>query len=43
MLLDRFVLAKAFHELGAELNDPTERIAIPLYGVASMIGAIKSR
>jgi maltose alpha-D-glucosyltransferase/alpha-amylase len=40
MLLDRFVLAKAFHELGAELDDPSERLSIPLYGIASMTGAI---
>ena len=38
MLLDRFVLAKAFYELGNELREITERIAIPLHGIAQMLG-----
>jgi maltose alpha-D-glucosyltransferase/alpha-amylase len=42
MLLDRFILAKAFHELGGELEDPSERIAIPLFEIASMTGAFSA-
>ncbi len=38
MLLDRFVLAKAFHELGGELVEPTERIAVPLGAIVHMLG-----
>ena len=38
MLLDRFVLAKAFRELGAELLAPSERVAVPLAGITHMIG-----
>jgi maltose alpha-D-glucosyltransferase/alpha-amylase len=38
MLLDRFVLAKAFHELGGELAEPTERIAVPLGAIVHMLG-----
>jgi maltose alpha-D-glucosyltransferase/alpha-amylase len=38
MLLDRFVLAKAFHELGTELSPVSARVAIPLHGIAQMLG-----
>jgi maltose alpha-D-glucosyltransferase/alpha-amylase len=39
MLLDRFVLAKTFHELGNELNYPGERLIIPLQGVTQMLAS----
>jgi maltose alpha-D-glucosyltransferase/alpha-amylase len=38
MLLERFVLAKAFHELGDELLEPSERCAVPLDAIAHVLG-----
>jgi maltose alpha-D-glucosyltransferase/alpha-amylase len=39
MLLDRFVLQKAFHELGDELTEPSDRAAVPILGILQMLGA----
>jgi maltose alpha-D-glucosyltransferase/alpha-amylase len=41
MLVDRFVLAKAFHELGNELLEPSERVLVPLHGIAQMLGLLQ--
>jgi maltose alpha-D-glucosyltransferase/alpha-amylase len=38
MLLDRFILAKAFYELGHELDEPSERVAVPVDGILQMLG-----
>jgi maltose alpha-D-glucosyltransferase/alpha-amylase len=38
MLVDRSVLATALHELGWELQTPTERVTIPLHAIAQMMG-----
>jgi hypothetical protein len=37
MLVDRFILARAFRHLGWELAVPTDRVAIPLQVIARMI------
>ena len=37
MLVDRFILARAFRHLGWELGLPTDRVAIPLQVIARMI------
>jgi maltose alpha-D-glucosyltransferase/alpha-amylase len=37
MQLERFVLARAFRSLGAELNKPSERVAIPLGLISRMM------
>jgi maltose alpha-D-glucosyltransferase/alpha-amylase len=42
MLVDRSVLATAFHELGRELQMPTERVTIPLHAIAQMLGWLRS-
>jgi maltose alpha-D-glucosyltransferase/alpha-amylase len=41
MLVDRFVLAKAFHELGDELVVPSERVLVPLHGIGQMLGILQ--
>jgi maltose alpha-D-glucosyltransferase/alpha-amylase len=38
MLVDRSVLATAFHELGRELQMPGERVSIPLHAIMQMMG-----
>jgi maltose alpha-D-glucosyltransferase/alpha-amylase len=39
ILLDAFLLKKAFNELGTELDAPSERVLIPLRGLAKMLAA----
>jgi len=41
LLVDRFVLAKAFHELSHELVDANENVVIPLHGIAQMFGLLQ--
>jgi maltose alpha-D-glucosyltransferase / alpha-amylase len=43
LLVDRFVLAKAFHELGHELVEARESVIIPLHGIAQMFGLLTQR
>ncbi|MEO6572671.1 MAG: alpha-amylase, partial [Polyangiaceae bacterium] len=38
MLLDTLLLGNVFRELGAELREPSERMRIPMHGLAHMLG-----